>query len=132
VNESVIRVLSGIHALALRAGLVRTYHGNRVVVLATRGRRSGKTRRTPLLAYRDGERLVLVASFGGSDRDPHWLGNLRAEPRVEVDGRPYTARIASEHERERLWGQVIARYPGYARYQARTSRRIPLVVLEAV
>jgi deazaflavin-dependent oxidoreductase (nitroreductase family) len=129
VREGLIRLGSRLHVGLVRLGN-RNYHGNRVVLLTTRGRRSGKRRTTPLLAYPDEGRLVLVASFGGSDRDPHWLRNLRADPQVEVDGRAYRARLASDEERERLWPRVVERYPGYARYQARTSRLIPLVVLE--
>jgi F420H(2)-dependent quinone reductase len=127
---SFVRLLSQLHVALLRLGIGRTLRGNRVVVLTTRGRLSGKRRRTPLLAYEDGGSLVLVASFGGAPQHPHWFGNLTAEPQVEVDGRPYTARVATDEERKRLWPQVVERYPGYAGYQAKTSREIPLVVLE--
>ena len=127
---NLVRLLSRLHVALLRLGIARKLRGNRVVVLTTRGRRSGKQRRTPLLAYEDGDRLVLVASFGGAPEHPHWYGNLTADPKVEVDGRPYSARTATDEERDRLWPQVVERYPGYAGYQAKTSRRIPLVLLE--
>jgi deazaflavin-dependent oxidoreductase (nitroreductase family) len=125
-----IRLFSRVHVALLSLGIGRRFRGNRVVVLTTRGRRSGKRRRTPLLAYEDGDRLVLVASFGGSPTNPHWFGNLTADAHVEVDGQPYEARVATDEERERLWPRIVERYPGYAGYQAKTSRQIPLVVLE--
>ena len=127
---TLVRLLSRLHVALLRLGFGRRFRGNRVVVLSTRGRRSGKRRRTPLLAFEDGERLVLIASFGGAPQNPHWLRNLEADPDVEIDGRPYRARVADDDERRRLWPRVVERYPGYARYQARTTRTIPLGILE--
>jgi deazaflavin-dependent oxidoreductase (nitroreductase family) len=127
---NLVLLFSRVHVALLRLGIGRRFRGNRVVVLSTRGRRSGKRRRTPLLAYEDAGRLVLVASFGGSPTHPHWFRNLRADPEVEVDGRSYTATVADDEERARLWPRIVERYPGYARYQARTSRTIPLVILE--
>ena len=67
---------------------------------------------------------------GGSPTHPYWFLNLSADPRVEIDGRPFAARVATDEERERLWPRVVERYPGYAGYQAKTSRTIPLVVLD--
>jgi F420H(2)-dependent quinone reductase len=116
---TVLRRLSQVHVPLLRLGIGRRFRGNRIVVLSTRGQRSGKRRR-----------LVLVASFGGAPRNPYWFGNLTADPRVEVDGKPYSARVATEEEHATYWPRVIEHYPGYAGYQAKTSRRIPLVVLE--
>jgi F420H(2)-dependent quinone reductase len=127
---TLVRLLSRLHVALLRLGFGRRFHGNRVVVLSTRGRRSGKRRRTPLLAFEDGERLVLIASFGGAPQNPHWFRNLEAHPDVEIDGRPYRARVADDDEHSRLWPRVVERYPGYARYQARTTRTIPLGILE--
>ena len=127
---TLVRLLSRLHVALLRLGFGRRFRGNRVVVLSTRGRRSGKRRRTPLLAFEDGERLVLIASFGGAPQHPHWFRNLEADPDVKIDGRPYRARVAADDERSRLWPRVVERYPGYAHYQARTTRTIPLVILE--
>jgi deazaflavin-dependent oxidoreductase (nitroreductase family) len=126
---NLVRLLSRLHVALLRLGIGRRFRGNRVVVLTTRGRRTGKRRPTPLLAFEDGERLVLIASFGGAPENPYWFRNLTADPHVEVDGRPYRARVATDEERDRLWPRVVERYPGYGRYQAKTSRTIPLVVL---
>jgi deazaflavin-dependent oxidoreductase (nitroreductase family) len=109
-------------------------YGAPVLLLTTRGRKTGKTRTTPLLYLEDGDRLVVVASKGGAPRHPAWFLNLTADPEVTVErGRerlPMRAHEADEEERARYWPQVVAMYPGYAGYQEKTSRRIPLVVLE--
>jgi deazaflavin-dependent oxidoreductase (nitroreductase family) len=108
--------------------------GMPVVMLTTTGRKSGKLRTTMLTSpVQDGDRYVLVASNGGDDRDPAWLLNLQANPTVEVsiDGttRAMTARVASLDEKAELWPRVVAGYKGYADYQTRTDRDIPLVIL---
>lgn len=109
--------------------------GMPVLLLTTTGRRSGLARTTPLTFLRDGDDIVLIASFGGSDVPPAWSVNLRADPRASVTiGRVrtrVTARIAADLERERLWPLVTLAHPGYARYQQRTTRRIPVVLLTA-
>jgi deazaflavin-dependent oxidoreductase (nitroreductase family) len=83
----------------------------------------------------EGESLVVVASRGGDDHHPAWFLNLRDNPEVEValqgqPPRPMTARVATPEERERLWPRIAADYKNYAGYQTRTSREIPLVLLE--
>ncbi len=108
--------------------------GMPVVMLTTTGRKSGRLRTTMLTSpVQDGDRYVLVASNGGDDRDPAWLLNLQANPTVEVsiDGttRAMTARVASLDEKAELWPRVVAGYKGYANYQTRTDRDIPLVIL---
>jgi deazaflavin-dependent oxidoreductase (nitroreductase family) len=105
-----------------------------VCVIESAGRRSGKRRRTPLLFMRDGENIVLVASYGGSQRHPAWYFNVKADPRVRVwapgrNGR-YVAHIAEGEERERLWQAVVEFYPGYGKYQTYTEREIQVFVLE--
>jgi deazaflavin-dependent oxidoreductase (nitroreductase family) len=104
-----------------------------VLLLTTTGRRSGKARTTPLTFFRDGTDLVVIASNGGADRTPDWSLNLRQTPRAVVEigtvESVVNARAASEQERERLWVVVTATYAGYARYQERTTRRIPVVLL---
>lgn len=109
-----------------------------VVELTTVGRRSG-LRRTVLLCVPvcEGSTLVLVASRGGDDRHPSWFLNLRDDPDVEVSvegktPRSMRARVATAEERNRLWPKVTAAYDGYAGYQRRTTREIPLVLLEPV
>jgi len=108
--------------------------GMPVLLLTTTGRRSGKSRTTPLLYVRDGDAVVVVASNGGSDFFPAWWLNLRSNPQAEVEiGRARTrviARKASPAERVRLWPEFTSGYPGYAKYATRTSREIPVVILE--
>ena len=118
----------------------------RALLLTTTGRKSAEPRTCALIYVRDGERLVVVASNGGSDRAPFWLLNLQANPDVEVQiGRKrFSARaaVASAEERERLWpvvnrhnmGLAPILHPGargrYDAYQRHTTRPIPVVLLE--
>ena len=78
--------------------------------------------------------LVLVASKGGYPKNPAWFHNLKAHPDTVVqvgrEKRPVHARVATPEERERLWPRVVDNYSGYAEYQKRTDRQIPLVILE--
>lgn len=104
------------------------------VKLTTIGRKTGEPRRVTLYAFEDGDRLVVVGSLGGAAKDPAWAGNLRANPEatVRVDGEPRTVRAQEVEgdERERLWRLVVKGFPTYATYQRRTTRQIPLFVLE--
>jgi deazaflavin-dependent oxidoreductase (nitroreductase family) len=124
------------HLYRLTGGLVggRLPNGLNVLLLDHVGAKSGKRRTTPLVYIRDGDDLLLVASKGGAPRNPAWFHNLRANPgtQVQVGARriAVTARIATAEERERLWPKVVETYSGYAGYQARTKRQIPLVILE--
>jgi deazaflavin-dependent oxidoreductase (nitroreductase family) len=106
-----------------------------VVELHTVGRSSGKRRSTMLTApVHDEGTYVLVASKGGDDRDPDWFRNLVANPDVEltVDGTtiPLTARVATEDEKSELWPRIVEAYKGYAGYQEKTDRNIPVVICE--
>jgi deazaflavin-dependent oxidoreductase (nitroreductase family) len=102
------------------------------VLLTTTGRTTGAPRTTPLAVTIVGDRLVLVASDGGADRDPGWYRNLVAHPDVIVQRGAVRhlmrARTATGDERAELWSAVVANNPGYAAYQARTDRQIPVVV----
>jgi deazaflavin-dependent oxidoreductase (nitroreductase family) len=109
--------------------------GMPVVMLTTTGRKSGKRRETMLTSpVQDGDKIVLVASWGGDDRHPTWYLNLRDEPKVEVmfkgSTRPMTARTATPEEKAELWPRITAKYRGYGGYQKRTDRDIPVVILE--
>jgi deazaflavin-dependent oxidoreductase (nitroreductase family) len=88
----------------------------------------------PLFAFDDGERLVIVGSRGGSAKDPAWAANLRADPRATVSRgtEEWAVRVyeAQGEERERLWQLVSAEFPTYESYRRRTTRTIPLFVLE--
>jgi len=98
------------------------------------GAKSGKHRTTPLVYVPDGDDIVLVASKGGAPRNPSWFHNLRAHPdtTVQVGSRKLDvhARVATKAERKRLWPKVVKAYSGYASYQRRTEREIPLILLE--
>lgn len=112
-----------------------TGFGMPVVILTTTGRKSGKERTTMLTTpVHDESRVVLVASYGGDDRHPAWFLNLRENPAVELElkgkKRSMRAHVASADERATLWPQVVESYKGYAQYQTRTDREIPLVILE--
>ncbi len=107
-----------------------------VLELTTVGRRSGARRTVMLTApWRDGDRLVVVASRGGDTTHPAWFLNLRDNPEVEVKLRngprvPMRARVMDAGERERIWPELSARHRMYAGYQRKTEREIPLVWLE--
>jgi deazaflavin-dependent oxidoreductase (nitroreductase family) len=107
---------------------------NDILLLTTRGRSTGREHTVPLLYLRDGDRLVVIASYGGRDRHPEWHQNLVTEPLVTVQiggrRRAYRARAATEEERETWWPRIIAAYSDYAVYQGRTDRQIPVVMLE--
>jgi deazaflavin-dependent oxidoreductase (nitroreductase family) len=98
------------------------------------GAKSGKKRTIPLLYTRDGDDFVIVGSKGGYPKNPAWFYNLRANPdttiQVKSERRPVHARVAGPEERARLWPMVVDVYGGYADYQRRTDREIPLIILE--
>lgn len=105
-----------------------------VALLTTMGRKTGEPRVSPLLFLRDGDRVILVASRGGSDKHPMWYLNLRANPKVQVQIKDevlaLTARAATEEERAHYWPKLTAMYPNFDDYQSWTDRVIPIVVCE--
>jgi len=115
-------------------GIGGRLRGAPVLLLTTTGRRSGRRHTTPLLYLADTNDYILVASYGGAARHPDWFLNLEAGPDVEVQVRREVkrmrARVAGPEERARLWTRLVALYPPYETYQARTAREIPVVVLE--
>jgi deazaflavin-dependent oxidoreductase (nitroreductase family) len=133
-----LKTMSRVHRVILRGTGGRVLNsalGMQVVELHTVGRRSGLPRSTMLTApVVDGQRIVLVASKGGDDRDPDWYRNLMAHPDAELtmggERRPVRARRASAEEKAELWPRVVAAYHGYAGYQRRTQRDIPLVLCD--
>ncbi len=112
--------------------------GMPVVELTTTGRKSGEPRTVMLTSpLQEGDTIIVVASRGGDDQNPAWLLNLRDEPKVVVrfkgaPRQPMTARIATSEERERLWPLITADHSNYANYQTKTTREIPLVLLDPV
>jgi deazaflavin-dependent oxidoreductase (nitroreductase family) len=105
-----------------------------VLLLTTTGRKTGKPRTQPLTYARTGDGYVIIASKGGADRHPLWLLNLRAHPLAQVtvgrETQSVRAREVKGEERERLWRRLADVYSGYDRYARKTTRRIPVVVLE--
>ena len=135
--RSATRYLGALHRLLYRLSGGRIgsrVWGLPVVLLTTTGRRSGKPRTVPLCSLRDGDDVVVIASYGGLDQPPAWWLNLEANPQAELlDGREHrsvTARTADPAERARLWAEVTARAPGYLEYERRTTREIPVVILQ--
>ena len=122
--------------LKLSGGRVFNSFGTMPVVeLHTVGRTSGKRRSTMLTApIHDDGTYVLVASKGGDDRDPDWYRNLVANPDIEltVDGTTLemTARVVSDEEKAEMWPRIVEAYKGYAGYQKKTDRNIPVVICE--
>jgi deazaflavin-dependent oxidoreductase (nitroreductase family) len=105
-----------------------------LLLLHTTGAKSGKERVNPLAYQADGDRLVVFASKGGAPTNPDWYYNLLANPRATVelenDTRTVTARVAEGDERERIWNRQKELVPGFADYEQKTSRQIPVIVLE--
>ena len=110
-----------------------TMMGKPVVVLTTRGAKSGKIRKTPLMRVEHDGEYAVVASEGGAPRHPQWYHNLVANPHVDLqDGplkQPMTAREVSGDERDVWWERAVAAWPDYAKYQTKTRRTIPVFVL---
>jgi len=115
-------------------GLGGTFQNIPVALLTTTGRKSSEPRVSPLYFLRDGDTVVVAASRGGSNKNPMWYLNLKANPKVQVQIKDevlaLTARDANDEERERYWPQLVHMYPTYEDYQSWTDRVIPLVVCE--
>jgi deazaflavin-dependent oxidoreductase (nitroreductase family) len=109
------------------------WNGTSVLILRTKGRKSGQVRKFPLIYGRDGDDFVIVASKGGAANHPGWYENLLAYPDVEIQVRdqvvPVHARTGSAADKKRVWPTMIAQWPDYDEYQKKTSREIPVVLL---
>jgi F420H(2)-dependent quinone reductase len=107
-----------------------------VALLTTTGRKTGQPRVSPLLYLRDGDRVILVASQGGREKNPMWYLNLKADPKVAVQIKDEVlqlrARDASPEERHDYWPKLVAMYPSFDDYQSWTDRVIPVVICEPV
>ena len=105
-----------------------------ILLLVTKGRKSGQTRMVPLIYLRVGAGYAVIASKGGASTHPAWYLNLVGQPECEIrvrhDHYDVTARLAEGDERETIWQQMAEIYPPYDDYQAATDRAIPVVVLE--
>ncbi|MFK0150977.1 nitroreductase family deazaflavin-dependent oxidoreductase [Streptomyces sp. NPDC090499] len=109
--------------------------GMPVILLTTLGVKSGKIRKTPLMRVEHGGKYAIVASQGGAPKHPVWYFNVKSHPLVELqDGavkQDMTAREVTGAEKAEWWDRAVAAYPPYADYQEKTSREIPVFVLEA-
>ena len=106
-----------------------------VIIVTHVGNKTGAVRKTPLMRVKDGANYVLVGSQGGAPKDPVWVHNLRANPRVELRdlAEVQTMRVREVQdaaERARLWKLAVVAYPPYEDYQAKTTRKIPVFVAE--
>jgi deazaflavin-dependent oxidoreductase (nitroreductase family) len=137
MSDLPFRILGGLHRTVYRLSGGKI--GSRIVnlpvlLLTTTGRKSGRPRTQPLAYTRTGDGYVVIASKGGAAGHPLWYLNLRASPLAEVtvgrERQKVRAREAEGEERERLWRQMADVYSGYDRYAQKTSRRIPVIVLE--
>ena len=110
------------------------WQGTTVLILTTKGRRSGEERPTPLIYQPYGDANLVVASKGGADEPPAWFLNLQAEPEADVqikgDRFRARARTATPEEKADMWRTMTATWPAYDDYQTKTEREIPVVVLE--
>lgn len=138
-SDFALKAMNTAHRILLKGsfGKLGWSAGNMPVLeLTTIGRKSGEARSVMLTSpIQEGETVVVVASKGGEDTHPAWFLNLRANPDVQValggaGKQPYVAKVADPAERARLWPTVEANYKGYAGYQKKTDREIPLVLLD--
>ncbi|GAA1331328.1 nitroreductase family deazaflavin-dependent oxidoreductase [Streptomyces sp. NBC_00257] len=108
--------------------------GMPVIILTTRGAKSGKIRKTPLMRVEHDGKYAVVASQGGAPKHPVWYHNIVADPRVELQDGPLrqdmNAREATGEEKDLWWGRAVEAFPDYADYQQKTDRQIPVFVLE--
>ncbi|MDQ1458103.1 MAG: hypothetical protein QOH28_3723 [Actinomycetota bacterium] len=138
-SDLTLKTMNGIHRALLKISGGRIgWEASKMPVLelTTTGRKSGQARSVMLTSpFQEGTTIVVVASRGGDDHHPAWFLNLRDTPDVEVafkgaPKRPMKARVATSDERARLWPLVVADHKNYAGYQVKTTREIPLVLLE--
>ncbi|MFF0487846.1 nitroreductase family deazaflavin-dependent oxidoreductase [Nocardia sp. NPDC004068] len=129
VRETNRRVIEQFRA----GGEIEGMHRDRLLLLTTTGRKSGRPYTTPMMFHPDGDRVLVIASNIGAPRHPDWYLNLAADPNVtvEVGDETYSATAESlrGEERERVWRQIKELYPFFADHEAKTSRTIPVVAL---
>lgn len=138
-SDLALKAMNGVHRVLLKVsfGKVGWNVGSMPVLeLTTTGRKSGQPRSVMLTSpVQEGDTVVVVASRGGDDVHPAWFLNLRDDPNVRVSlgggpPQPYVATVAEAEARARLWPTVASTYQGYAGYQRKTEREIPLVLLD--
>jgi deazaflavin-dependent oxidoreductase (nitroreductase family) len=139
VKDALARATGTVHTQILRrtGGKVGGKLGRLpLLLLTTTGRKSGQPRTSPLGYLPDGDRYILVASYGGDDRMPQWYLNLVANPEATIqigsETKKVRAATATPEEKAALWPRIVDLYSGYAGYQKKTDRDIPLVILTPV
>jgi len=109
------------------------FEGAPLLILKTRGAKTGLTRENPMMYLADGDRFLVFASKGGAPTNPDWYHNLVANPRarIEVGGETFdvNAEVLTGEERDRFYSIQAERYPGFADYQEKTDRKIPVIAL---
>jgi deazaflavin-dependent oxidoreductase (nitroreductase family) len=134
LNERNLGIINEFRANAGKVG--GAFAGRSLLLLHTVGAKSGEPRINPVACIRDGDRMVIIASKGGAPTNPDWYYNLLAHPLVTVETgtEEFQARatVATEPERSRLYNQMVGMMPGFAEYQLKTTRIIPVIVLTRV
>ena len=137
--KRVAKAITSLHVALYRASggrILGSFRGGPILLLTTKGRKTGQARVTPLLYARDGDDYVVVASNGGMDWEPAWWLNLQANPVAEVQAGSRVRRVRAERvgpeDRARLWPRLTRMYAAYEGYQRRVSREIALVRLRPV
>ncbi len=130
-NEFNKKIIDEFHA---NAGVVGApFAGMKMILITTKGAKTGQVTTTPLVYSKDGERLVIIASMGGAPKSPAWYHNLVANPEIEVEvGTEKFTVVASEAkgaERDSLFAKQAAVMPAFAEYEKKTTRKIPLMLL---
>jgi deazaflavin-dependent oxidoreductase (nitroreductase family) len=136
MRKALYKLFPAIHLFIYRltggriSGVVQGLH---VLLLTTTGRKSGQPRTTPLGYFKHGNNYVIIASNSGSDHHPGWYYNLKSNPTAEIQIKNHRAPVRAEEAtgeaHDQLWNELIRISPGYADYQKRTSREIPLIIL---
>ncbi|MEU8899750.1 nitroreductase family deazaflavin-dependent oxidoreductase [Nocardia sp. NPDC048505] len=136
IKNDIQRLIMNVSAAVYRRSggkLLGSVKGAPVLILSTVGRKTGKTRTTPVLYLQDGARYLVVGSYAGAPTDPAWVHNLRAQPAAEItvgeQTFPVTATELTAAEAEPLWPRLDAMYAGYADYRTKTDRAFPVFAL---
>lgn len=139
IGRAFMRGASALHVFLYRmsGGVIGGKMGaGRVVLLTTKGNKTGKPRTIPLLSLEDGGHQILIASMGGAPSDPAWFNNLKKNPVAELqigsETKQYRAEEVTGLEYDRLWKKIVAMNPGYDGYKKKTSRHIPVIAMKPI
>jgi len=132
MSNFLFRLFTGIHAKLYKLTRGRLTGGGSIIIVRHKGAKSEKVRETPLMSFRDGEDYFVVASAGGSPKNPGWYYNLMANPVTVINDRGTEIAVTAADagaRRNELWGKVAASSKQFAGYEDKTDREIPIVVL---